>query len=452
MTDTTNYDLANEALYPKAFLERKSYKLFITIPHTDLTVSEAIEEFKAYNQITYCKVAQEHHEDGDTHIHMYIAFKNQVRYATVHNKLKKIVRRIRGVINYQIPKNDEAVKQYIDKEGNTDEFGDRPKCGSGNREKGYNEAIQLAQNGNVAEALEILTAEQPRDMLIHGNVIQQNLTNLNKTRKRYELPVYNNQNTTLRNWQKKLLELLSTTPKKRRIIWVAGEPESGKTFIHDYLQNLDNFEYGMYDAGQSVSYDNVVYGYDEEGIISWDFPKSYDWDTYGEQAANIIEKFSDFGTRVSSKKYNGSTKFVRGHCLVFSNRMPLMQLLHRDVVFIEAKKEEPRVASIFINKADQEKKLHNINEAIRHSPEDADKVNKAIENKTPDNVVNEANETLETLSPPAMYGMRYDIFNSPDKLSEKRAEALNIRLAYLVENDINPDEQKLIIQRLGKNI
>lgn len=354
-----NYALTNDVLYPKSLLDKRCYKLFITIPHTDVDIKVFLDKFQQYDQVVYCRVAQEHHEDGDTHIHIYMAFKQQVFYKQIMIRLREIYKNIpqpRGAINFQVPKNNEAVIKYIEKEGNFIEFGEKPvQVGSGkqsvDRNQGAQEAIALARVGKIAEAMEVLVENQPMRVLEQGDNIRANLEKFNTARPKYDLPVYNKDNTTLKKWQQQLVDLVSTSPKKRRIIWVVGEPESGKTFIHDYLSNQDNYEYGLYDAGQCVSYDNVVYGYDEEGIIAWDFPMNYDWDNLSVPASSLIEKFSDFGTKVSSKKYKGNTKYVRGHCLVFSNREPLESLSHREIITVRASKEveEPkRLASIFI--------------------------------------------------------------------------------------------------------
>jgi hypothetical protein len=97
----------------------------------------------------------------------------------------------------------------------------------------------------------------------------------------------------------------------------------------------------MYDAGQSASLDNVAYGYDQEGVIAWDLPRTFDFEEKGDHIANVIEKFSDFGQSITSKKYKGKTQQVRGHTIVFSNREPLEQLAHRDIVHINLEKEIP---------------------------------------------------------------------------------------------------------------
>ena len=110
----------------------------------------------------------------------------------------------------------------------------------------------------------------------------------------------------------------------------------GKSFMFNYIN--ENYEYGVYNAGQTASLDNIVYGYDEEGAIIWDIPKSYNWDNDDivNALASSIEKFSDFGQYLTSKKYQGKKCRSLGHTIVFSNRRPIKQLKHRDIVEIIA--------------------------------------------------------------------------------------------------------------------
>jgi hypothetical protein len=83
----------------------------------------------------------------------------------------------------------------------------------------------------------------------------------------------------------------------------------------------------------------VAYAYNGEGAILWDLPRTFDFNNLGDSIANVIEKFSDFGTKISSKKYNGKTQYVRGHTIVFSNTQPINQLKHRDIIHINLTSE-----------------------------------------------------------------------------------------------------------------
>jgi len=472
----TDYSLTNSQLYSPAFLARKAYKLFITIPHTDIDMNILLQLFTDYKQVIYAKVCQEHHEDGDTHLHIVLSFKAQVRYKSIHDIFIKasVGKRIIGSIEYQIPKSFDAVSQYLNKEGNVCEYGEKPlaigkqqSTEQGRNTRGFKEAVIEAKKGNLEEAKEILLEHQTRDMLINGSNIIDNLKQLNLTREKFAVPIYNSDNTELRDWQKQLLDIVQYTPKERRIIWIHGEPETGKSFMFNYLSNLENYKYGIYNAGQCVSMDNLVYGYDEEGIIAWDFPMNFQFNdntSLQGHIANVIEKFSDFGQSVSSKKYKGSNKVIRGHCVVFSNRPPLEELSHRDIVIIKATKQQ-KVEQV--NKA-----LYTINKAIRQDEnqpvkiEIDDKANLQSDKAIPefikaipeDSQIQRQNvQVLETYVEHQMEDSRKiaktSLFNPlPDQhdLAVKKCIALRMRLNYLEENGINLQEQKLIIDRINQ--
>jgi hypothetical protein len=155
--------------------------------------------------------------------------------------------------------------------------------------------------------------------------------------KKWDIPTYDKEDIKLTDNQQLIWDKLQQPPKARQIFWITGNYGSGKTFIKNYIEN--NYEYGTYDAGQSASLDNVAYAYNGEGAIMWDLPRTYDFTTLGDTIANVIEKFSDFGTKVSSKKYNGKTQHIRGHTIVFSNHEPINQLKHRDIIHIDLSSE-----------------------------------------------------------------------------------------------------------------
>jgi energy-coupling factor transporter ATP-binding protein EcfA2 len=339
-----NYSLDNESIYTKAFLQKKMRSMFITIPHTSIpldTIHNAIIQCKS---IIYTKTAQEHHKDGDTHIHIYIKFNSSIAITTIHNIIKKtLIEPPKGTIDYDPVRSDVAADTYLNKEGVYLEYGEKPqrkKAGrplvnrnNDSRNAGAFEAITMAQQGDIEGAIATLIENQPMEYLRSKESIENNLKSINITRKKYDLP--NMTDIDLKPWQQQVVDLIKEPPKERRIIWISGKPGCGKSFLFNYLSELQNYEYGLYNAGQCVSLDNLAYAYDEEGIIAWDFPMNFKFDDdIRSHIANVIEKFSDFGQKISSKKYKGSTKYIRGHCVVFSNKQPLYELKHRDIIHI----------------------------------------------------------------------------------------------------------------------
>jgi len=344
--------------YSEKLLEARTYSLFITIPQTTIDYKILHEAIKSYKQTTYNITKLEQHKDEGRHIHIVIKFQQQIKIKTIHKIIIEQEGDIIGSINYQTPKKINATIQYLKKEDTA--IADSPYIEDGkapldkgrpiknnNNNGNYKDkkeeelltAINIAENNTIEEALEHIKATNPRDYLLYKNTIENTLTqDKNKLRKKYTPPNMNATEVNLTKQQKKVWDLINTQPKQRRIIWITGDYGSGKSFLYNYIKT--NHEYGLYDCGQSASLDNIAYTYDEEGVIAWDLPRTYDFNTYGDAIANVIEKFSDFGQSISSKKYSGKTSRVLGHALVFSNAPPLQQLKHRDIIHIDLSQDK----------------------------------------------------------------------------------------------------------------
>jgi len=326
--------------YPEALLNSRTYNNFITIPQTTIDEVALFNAITEYKQVEHVIVKLEQHEDGGRHIHILLKFKTNISIKQIHNIIFKQEGIIKGTINYQKVKNYQASINYVNKEETSVEghppleYGEIVKSHGGDRKgETYLQAIEKAQQGDVIGALEDIRDCDPIKYLQYKQQYTQNLTTENKVRKKYTAPDYSIKNVKLNKKQQEVWDLLQSTPKARRIIWVSGDYGSGKSFLYNYIKS--NHEYGMYDAGQSASLDNVVYGYDEEGVIAWDLPRTFNFQELGNSMASVIEKFSDFGQSITSKKYSGKTQKVLGHCIVFSNSKPLEQLAHRDIIHID---------------------------------------------------------------------------------------------------------------------
>ena len=332
--------------YNPDFLNKRHTALFITIPQTTINTQKLYDKIIQYRQVKYALFKKEEHKNLGQHIHIVLKFKQQVKINSIHKLIMETEGQINGSIEYKKPdhigksisylhKLDTAIEEPI-------EYGERPvPVGrpQDEKEQDYHIAIDQAENGQIDEALETIKKSDPKEYLKFKETFRENLTTENKVRKYYKLPDYSK--ATLTPSQQEVYNLLQTAPKPRRIIWVSGEYGTGKSFLYQYIKS--NHEYQMYDAGQSASLDNVAYGYDQEGVIAWDLPRTFDFEEKGDHIANVIEKFSDFGQSITSKKYKGKTQQVRGHTIVFSNSEPIHQLSHRDIVHIHLEKGEASI-------------------------------------------------------------------------------------------------------------
>ena len=353
--------VSNDYLYNDKLLNARTTSHFITIPQTSIDYEQLHQVITGYDQVKYCITKLEQHKDGGLHIHQVIRYKQQVKVKIIHNKILTCAGTIKGCINYQTPKKITACIQYLKKEltevegkpylewGETPLEPHRPKKVSdetdeckgyrsskpSDRDKAntnYNHAIELAQAGETEAAIDYIKTHESRDYLLQKNIIDSNTKSINKVIKKYTPPDMTPENVNLNPRQLEVWNLLQGQPIPRRIIWITGHYGSGKTFLYNYIK--ENHEYRTYDAGQSASLDNVAYGYDEEGVIAWDLPKTFNFQEKGDAIASVIEKFSDFGHTITSKKYSGKSQKVLGHVIVFSNSNPIEQLQHRDIIHI----------------------------------------------------------------------------------------------------------------------
>ncbi len=157
----------------------------------------------------------------------------------------------------------------------------------------------------------------------------------NVVRKRFDIPVLKREAVNFLPWQRQFMTRLeepdgtAKTPQRRVIHWVWGSPNQGKSYLYDYL--METYETGAYDAGHRTSVDQLAHTYDSEGVVLWDLSKNFDYDSMSGSLSNILEVFSEYGRQLRSHKYTGRTTRVGGHVVVFANRPPMDEILHRDV-------------------------------------------------------------------------------------------------------------------------
>lgn len=358
-------DLNNSKFYPEGLLKKKFRNLFITIPHTDIDYKTLHENTITNFKTSFIITCQEKHKDGDNHIHQLIIFQGQQELKRYHNTIASYNLRVGGTINYQSAKDINKVIEYIKKDNTYLIEGDEEKyklktgksggqINNKNTYKSYNEIkddiytniITMILNGNTRQEVEeYIKLNQAREYILHNDKINSYLDKAYSNQyEKHNIETITD-NTKLKEWQEGLFKLLHETPKARQIIWVVGDYGVGKSFMINYL--TEKYKYGVYNAGQSVSYDNVVYGYKEEGLIVWDLPRNFDWDNLKNPLCNLVEKFSDVGQTLTSKKYTGNKVKVMGHTLVFSNERCPNELKHRTI------------KEIILTKIDDDKEEHN---------------------------------------------------------------------------------------------
>ena len=330
-------------LYSEKMLKKTLRQHFITIPQSEQNHQQLLDNItKASKTLRYVLVAQEEHTVDGKHYHILLTAKNPVAIGAIHKRIMETQGNIGGAINYQKVSTLKAVETYCKKDGNIKEWGTigTQKYNAETKDKINEDLHEIYTNDkSTEENIQQIKEKQPAYYTQYSQHIEKHIkAKEDKPLKKWDAPIYNTENTKLRPYQAKIWELINKPPKNRQIIWVCGKPNTGKSFMFNYIN--ENYDYGIYNAGSTASQDNAIYGYEEEGAIAWDIPKSYDFANYGDALASTIEKFSDFGQELTSRKYQGKKVRALGHVIVFSNRHVIPQLAHRDIIEINTRDDE----------------------------------------------------------------------------------------------------------------
>nr|AFB83496.1 replication associated protein [Cotton leaf curl Burewala virus] len=166
---------------PKRFkVQAKNY--FITYSQCSLTKDEALSQIQAINTPSNkknIKLCRELHEDGDLHLHGLIQFEG--KFGCTNNKFFDLVSPTGSAHfhpNIQGAKSSSDVKAYIDKDGNTLEWGEFQIDGSSARggQQSANDAYAAALNaGSKSEALRVIKELVPKDFVLRFYNLNANL-------------------------------------------------------------------------------------------------------------------------------------------------------------------------------------------------------------------------------------------------------------------------------------
>nr|AST99442.1 AC1 [Cotton leaf curl Kokhran virus - Burewala] len=166
---------------PKRFkVQGKNY--FITYPQCSLTKEEALSQIQAINTPSnkkYIKLCRELHEDGSPHLHVLIQFEG--KFVCTNNRFFDLVSPTRSAHfhpNIQGAKLSSDVKAYIDKDGDTLEWGEFQIDGRSARggQQTANDAYAAALNaGSKSEALKVIKELAPKDFVLQFHNLNANL-------------------------------------------------------------------------------------------------------------------------------------------------------------------------------------------------------------------------------------------------------------------------------------
>ncbi|QHB15531.1 AC1 [Insect-associated begomovirus 4] len=249
---------------PKRFqINQKNY--FLTFPKCSLSKEEALQQILKLQTPTnkkYIKICKELHEDGEPHLHMLLQFEGKFR--CTNNRFFDLVSPSRSTHfhpNIQGAKSSSDVKSYIDKDGDTLEWGEFQIDGRSSRggKQTANDSYAKALNAtDITAALQILKEEQPKDFVVQYHNLKANLENIFKPAVDVYISPFPNSSFTnvpfvLTSWFECNLGCSAAArPLRPRSIIVEGESRTGKTMWarslgpHNYISGHLDFSFKTY--------------------------------------------------------------------------------------------------------------------------------------------------------------------------------------------------------------
>nr|QIH45397.1 replication protein [Pouzolzia golden mosaic virus] len=162
---------------------------FLTYPQCSLSKEEALSQLQ--NLVTptnkkYIKVCRELHEDGSPHLHVLIQFEG--KFQCKNQRFFDLVSPTRSTHfhpNIQGAKSSSDVKSYMEKDGDTVDWGEFQIDGRSARggQQSANDAYAKALNsGSKSEALNVIKELAPKDYILQFHNLNSNLDRIFPTR------------------------------------------------------------------------------------------------------------------------------------------------------------------------------------------------------------------------------------------------------------------------------
>nr|AHL29264.1 AC1 protein [Malvastrum yellow mosaic virus] len=160
----------------------KAKNYFLTYPQCSLTKEEALSQLQNLNTPVnqkYIKICRELHKNGSPHLHVLVQFEG--KYNCTNNRFFDLVSPTRSTHfhpNIQGAKSSSDVKSYINKDGDTLEWGEFQIDGRSARggQQTANDAYAAALNtGSKPEALRVLRELAPKDYVLQFHNLNANL-------------------------------------------------------------------------------------------------------------------------------------------------------------------------------------------------------------------------------------------------------------------------------------
>nr|AFX60751.1 REP [Macroptilium yellow spot virus] len=244
-------------------INAKNY--FLTYPQCSLTKEEALSQLLNLSVPTnkkFIKIARELHENGQPHLHVLIQFEG--KFQCKNNRFFDLVSPTRSAHfhpNIQGAKSSSDVKSYVEKDGDTIDWGEFQIDGRSARGgcQTINDTYAKALNASSAEeALQIIKEEQPQHFFLQHHNLVANASRIFQNAPEpwvppFHLSSFTNVPEEMQAWADDYFGRGAAARPERPIsIIIEGDSRTGKTMwaralgSHNYLSGHLDFNSRVY--------------------------------------------------------------------------------------------------------------------------------------------------------------------------------------------------------------
>nr|QIH45306.1 replication protein [Ageratum yellow vein China virus] len=254
---------------PRRFrISAKNY--FLTYPHCSLTKEETLDQIKTLGTTVnklYIKVCRELHEDGSPHLHVLIQFEG--KFICTNQRLFDLVSPSRSAHfhpNIQGAKSSSDVKSYLDKDGDTLEWGEFQidgRSARGGQQTANDAAAEALNAGSSEAALAIIREKLPKDFIFQYHNLKCNLDRIfTPPIEEYISPFlsssFDQVPEELEEWAAENVVSAAARPLRPMSIVIEGDSRTGKTMWARSL-GPHNYLCGHLDLNPKVYNNNAWY-------------------------------------------------------------------------------------------------------------------------------------------------------------------------------------------------
>ncbi|AAR89451.1 replication associated protein C1 [Tomato leaf curl Mali virus] len=248
----------------------KAKNYFLTYPQCSLTKKEALSQLQNLQTPTnkkFIKICRELHEDGEHHLHVLIQFEG--KYNCTNQRFFDLVSPTRSAHfhpNVQGAKSSSDVKSYIDKDGDTLEWGEFQidgRSARGGCQTANDAAAEALNAGSTEAALAIIKEKLPKDYIFQYHNLKSNLDRIFQEPPEVYVSPFSSSSFTqvpdeLEEWVADNIRDSAARPWRPKSIVLEGDSRTGKTVWARSL-GPHNYLCGHLDLSPKVYSNNAWY-------------------------------------------------------------------------------------------------------------------------------------------------------------------------------------------------